>query len=76
MKNPFAKRLKEASATEQAAKIALALTHPDPYAHHWCRQSNYIIVCEKCGTTHLDKVSDGRVFSKCWMHDNHPRQAN
>lgn len=79
MKNPFKKKVKDLGAISEtmlAAKIALAATIDDPYAHHWCRQSNYTIVCDKCGITHLCKVFDGRVYNKCWMHDSHLSQAN
>ena len=58
--------------TELSLKIEEAQRQGDPYAHHWYRTTNYLMVCHKCGATHLDKVSDGCVYNKCTVHTNHP----
>jgi hypothetical protein len=70
MKKLFAKSkaINEADDTMWAIKIAAALKKGDPYAHHWYRQPNGTLACNKCGEVNLTPVFDN--LKKCAMHSD------
>ena len=57
--------------TTLAVEIAKAQRIGDPYAHHWYRQLNNTLCCNKCGETNLGPIPFGK-DSKCTVHTDHP----
>lgn len=51
-------------------EIAKAQRAGDPYAHHWYRQLNNTLVCNKCGEVNLG-FAIGKT-EKCTVHTDHP----
>ena len=61
----------EQEASRLSVEIAKAQRIGDPYAHHWYRQPNNTLCCNKCGEINLNTKVIGRE-TKCTVHTDHP----
>ena len=63
------RRLRDVDNHLRVVKIAAMYHISDPYAHHWYRQTNHTLCCNKCGQVNLGLFAED---TKCTVHTNHP----
>lgn len=67
-------RVKDTNQEDEASRLVVEIAKAqrigDPYAHHWYRQLNNTLCCNKCGEINLGLAVG--VSTKCTVHTDHP----